>query len=300
MDSDFPGIYQKLVSNRAAPEAALDILPEIAALSRSLKSSAGSEYEFPPYADHCFHEIVISRKLFASAISQWLTSDEDFELGSALLSKANGEYLDAKFPLHFHLETIEEGLAILAGCRLAAEFSTPALSLGWTLSLLAARPTAVLTLDAVKSLLGYHLDEFPISSQKLLNAPNTEFESLELFQVARTEIKKRAEYVSSLPFVNEFSMTPEMHMRLVAIRRQENREILRSANDASFFAKLFTPQHFKYSNKTSVEIHHLDGIEETTLGMATHSVSMELPLSERTDPMFGTTLRHALWKGHLK
>ncbi|WP_156794513.1 MULTISPECIES: hypothetical protein [Herbaspirillum] len=152
----------------------------------------------------------------------------------------------------------------------------------------------------MKSLLGYHLDEFPASSQKLLNAPSSEFESLSLFQVARTEVQKHAAYVTSLPFVNEFSMTPEMHMRLVAMRRQENREILRGANDASFFANFFTPQHFKYSNKTSVEIHHADGIKETTLNMATHSVSMELPLSERTDPMAGAIRRNEMWEGRLK
>lgn len=300
MDSDFPGLYRKLTSNRAASEAAIATLPEIAALYRAHKSAAGADNKLPPYADHCLHEIVISPLLFTSAVAQWLTSDDDFELGSALLSKANGEYLDAKSPSRFNLEQVEENLAILAGCRLAAEFSTPAISLGWTLSLLAARPTSELTRSAVTSLLGYHLDEFPITSKKLLTVPDSEFESLDLFQLARAEIQKRAQFILSLPFVNEFAMTPEMHMRLVAIRRQENREILRSANDASFFAKLFSPQHFKYSSKTSVEIHLADGIEETTLDMATHSVSMELPLSERTDPMFGTTLRYALWQGHLK
>ncbi|MFL9880587.1 hypothetical protein PQR63_19480 [Herbaspirillum rhizosphaerae] len=300
MDSDFPELYRKLTSNRAVPEAAIATLPEIAALCRAHKSTAGTDNKLPPYADHCFHEIVISLPLFTSAIAQWLTSDEDFELGSALLSKANGEYLDAKSPLSFDLEQVKENMAILAGCRLAAEFSTPAISLGWTLSLLAARPTSELTQNAVTSLLGYHLDEFPITSKKLLTVPSPEFESLDLFQLARAEIQKRAQFINSLPFVNEFAMTPEMHMRLVAIRRQENREILRSANDTSFFAKLFSTHHFKYSNKTSVEIHHADGIEETTLDMATHSVSMELPLSERTDPMFGTKLRYALWQGHLK
>ena len=129
------------------------ILNEIATVCRERKRTGSTPEEWLAEADDCLHEVAESSVLFAEAVSSWLTFDEDVQLGKALAGKASVKHLQHSTPISYDLSKIDEARAILTGCRLCATYVTPAVSLGWALSLASTRPISDKTGPAVDHLL---------------------------------------------------------------------------------------------------------------------------------------------------
>jgi hypothetical protein len=293
----FYELYRKLsmLGNESSNQIA--ILNEIATVCRERKQTGSTPEEWLAEADDCLHEVAESPALFATAVSSWLTFDEDVLLGKALAGKASVKHLQHSTPVSYDLSNIDEARAILTGCRLCATYVTPAVSLGWALSLASTHPISDKTGPAVEHLLRYHAEEFPWTTRHLLASQSSPFKSLEKSTKVLTALEENETWLKSLPRLRELAMTTEMRLTLSSIKRRESRDIHRHASEKSFFSQLFTTQHFKYANKTSVEIVSGNQVHETTLEMSPYSVSTELPLSERTDPEIGAARRKALWQG---
>ncbi|MDT4881504.1 hypothetical protein FQZ97_1173710 [compost metagenome] len=110
-------------------------------------------------------------------------------------------------------------------------------------------------------------------------------------------LKEQEAALAELPRIREFTMPPDMRLIYASLKRSESRDIQRNSDEKSFFRQLFTPQHFKYANKTAVEIRAGDDVHETSLEMTSFQLSVELPISELTDPLSSMLSRNKLWKG---
>ncbi|WP_310448523.1 hypothetical protein [Thiobacillus sp.] len=293
----FYELYRKLAGARSEPTKCLAVVDELAKVCRDSRKAATSADEFLADADNCLHEIAESSILFATAVSRWLTVDEDVELAKTLVHKASVRHLQQPTAESYDLSNIEEARAILAACRLCTLSAVPAVSLGWTLSLAISHPTSDQTCQTVDHLLQYHVDEFPWSTRQLLSSEDSPFKSLKKANEALAALEEQEAWLDGLPRLREFAMTPEMRLTVSSLKRSEHRAIHRRSEETSVFAKLFTTQHFKYANKTAVEFVVGDKVQETTLEMSPYSVSVELPLSERTDPGSGVSRRRSLWRG---
>jgi len=293
----FYGLYRKLAVARREPSKGLSVLDELAKICRDRKKATPSSDEWLAEADDCLREVAHSSTLFVAAVSSWLSVDEEVELAKALVYKANVQHLQQKAAEAYDLSNIDELRAILAGCRLCTLNATPAISLGWTLSLPVSHPTSDKIDQAVEHLLQYHVDEFPWTTRRLLSSEDSPFTSVEKANEALRALEEQETWLEGLPRLREFAMTPEMRLTLSSLKRSESRAIHRHSKEGSVFSQLFTTQHFKYANKTAVEFVVGDKIKETTLEMSPYSLSVELPLSERTDPVSGAARRRALWRG---
>ncbi len=293
----FYELYHKLAVARCEPTSCLPVLDELAKVCRDRKKAASSSDEWLAEADNCLHEVAESSILFAMAVSRWLTVDEDVELAKALVDKASVRHLNQPAAEAFDLSNIDDAQAILAACRLCMHYVAPAVSLGWTLSLAVSHPTSDKTRQAVEQLLQYHVDEFPWTTRRLLSSEDSPFKSMEKANEALAALEEQEAWLEGLPRLREFAMTPEMGLTLSSLKRSENRAIHQRSRETSVFAQLFTTQHFKYANKTAVEFVVGNKVQETMLEMSPYSLSVEMPLSERTDPVSGAARRRGLCRG---
>lgn len=293
----FYALYRKLAAGRNEPTKAFTALDEFAQLCGERRTAASSPDEWLGEADDCLHEITQSSPLFAEAVSRWLANDDDIALAKALVHKASVRHLQQPAAEAYDLSDVEEGRSILVGCRLCALNAAPAVSLGWTLSLAVSYPASDKASRAVEHLLQYHVDELPRSTRRLLSFEGSPFESVEISNATLVALNEREAWLRRQPKLREFAMTPEMRLTLSGLKRSENRAILRSSREKSVLSQFFTTQHFKYANKTAVEFVVGDQVQETTLEMSSYGLSVELPLSEQTDPVAGADRRRSLWPG---
>jgi hypothetical protein len=297
VSEQFYELYHKLTGARHEPSKGLSVLDELAKICHDRKKATPSSDEWITEADDCLHEVAHSSTLFVAAVSSWLTVDEEIELAKVLVHKANVRHLQQEAAEVYDLSNIDELRSILVGCRLCTLNAAPAVSLGWTLSLPVSHPTSDKIGQAVEHLLQYHVDEFPWTTRRLLSSEDSPFKSVEKANEALMALEKQEAWLEALPTLREFAMTPEMRLNLFSLKRSENRAIHRHSKETSIFSQLFSTQHFKYAHKTAVELVVGDSVKETTLEMSPFSLSVELPLSERTDPVSGAARRRELWRG---
>lgn len=299
-DESFFEFYRKLSSANAEPSVYQSIIDQLAIHCRDRQQTASNSDEWLSDVDDCLCEIAESSTLFPGAVSRWLTIKEDTKLGKALAQKASVRHLQQSAAEFYDLSRIEEAPAILTACRLCALFVAPAVTLGWALSLVVARPDSTKTTEAANRLLEYHIDEFPWTTQRLLESKGSAFQSLTQVIDTLTILKEQERWLENLPKLRELSMTHEMRLTLSSLKRRESRIIHRHAKERSIFSQIFTTQHFKYASKTAIEFSVDNQIHETALEMAPYSVSTELPMSEYVDPEFGAARRCALWQGEFR
>jgi hypothetical protein len=235
--------------------------------------------------------------MFAAAMSRWLITREDVELAKALVNKSNVRHLQQPAAEVYDLSTMDEATAILVGCRLCTCIATPAISLGWALSLYLAYPTSDEAHQAADYLLEYHVNEFPQTTRRLLSAEESPFKDVAHAAKALEFLADLEVQLSSWPKLREFAMTPEMRLTLSSLRRREGRDIHHHARKKSVFMQFCKVEQFKYSHKTALEFTDGAQIQETIMEMSSYSVEVELPISERTDPQAGLFSRRGLWRG---
>lgn len=293
----FYDLYLQLSAAQHDIAIAEQSIDSLATFCRERKKTAESGGHWLTDAENCLYLLSELSALFAAAATKWLIDDTVVELAKALVHTANVQHCQQPVAESYDLSAVDEAIAILVGCRLCALNATPSISLGWTLSLAVSHPHTLNARHAADFLLRYHVEEFPWTTQRLLRSVDSPFKSLEAANSALAALAELEGWLDGLPRLREFAMTPEMRLTLSGLKRNQGRDIERHANKESLFSQIFTTQHFKYANTTAVELVVGDQVHETSLTMAPHSVFIEWPHSEQTDPVAGADRRLSLWRG---
>jgi hypothetical protein len=288
----FYEIYRKLAAGRTDHAKALPALEELALACRATSSD-----EWGGEAADCLHEIAQSSSLFAAAVTKWVTCSEDVQLAKALVHGGNVRHLQQPAAETYKFSSLSVEKVILAACRLCSLNATPAISLGWTLSLFTSFPGNAEAKRAGDYLLQHLVNEFPQTTRRLLSSDESPFKQTAEATTALEFLDAEEVRLNSFSRLREFVMTPDMRLAIAGLRRRENRDINRHAREKSIFMKIFKAEHFKYSTKTAVEFGAGGTVQETALEMSPYSLTVELPISEQTDPMTGTLIRRRLWRG---
>jgi hypothetical protein len=292
----FYEVYDKLSKARTVAER-VEAINALAQACRANEDKQNKRDERFARAKICIHQIAQSKELFATAIATYIVQDDDVPLAKALAHEASVVGMKLQAAEHYDLTMLSEEASILAACRLCSIYVTPAISLGWTLSLLTSYLNSDNAKRAADHLVEYHVTEFPRTTLRLLAAAESVFTGVALAEEALNFLRNEMEYLESLPKLREFTMTPEMRLTLGIIRRRQNRDIQDHARQKSVFMQICKVEHFKYANRTSVEFGAGAQTKETTMEMSPYSLEVELPISEYTDPMAGAGRRGRLWKG---
>lgn len=290
-------IRQKIRTGKGVGELAMtQALEEIETLFEGAKSHGNVDDFLSREASSVIDAIACERQALTAALLRWLPNDDLDELAKALCYSADVHYLQSKVAVDFELADSDVGRAEAVALRLVSNNATPAISIGWLLSLADKYGHSETTMALVKELMAYHVDELPVSSEQLLSNEKNPLVRSDVSRDALEYLRTFKEHLDGLPEVRELVMPVHMRLMQASIRRKRNRAINAGSEKRSFFAALFKAQHFKYSNRTAVEIHHGDRTDEQTLTMAQFSVSMELPISEMTDPIAAHFQRRGYWK----
>lgn len=296
-DPELLEIYLKLAGDtrNAADDAVL--LARLAELAREVPTEPGSDHLGSGAMDNCLHAIAHSPVLFPIAISAWLSNEEDVLLGKALQHQVSVAHLSQTYPQPYDLAGVDEQQAVIAARRLCALAAAPAVSLGWALSLARQFPQSPLTAGALADLLDYHVFELPGSTHKLLAAKESVFQEFDASIATLDRVDQQDAELNTLPHLQEFEMTADMRLILSTLKRNENREIHRRSDEHSILSLIARRINLKYGGHPVVEVRGDAGTTETTMEMFSHELSIELPLSETTDPVLGNMKRNRLWKG---
>jgi hypothetical protein len=262
-----------------------------------LERQADAEQEAGFAAESCIREVAHSSRVFEVAVSTWITESATVGLAKRVVSRASVDQLKSTTPLTYSLADTAVAPAILTGFRLCTIGATPAISLGWTLSLANAFQTSEEARRAVDLLLKYHVEEYPWTTRRLLSSCVGEGGADALAVEALAVLTDQEAWMASQPRLREFAMTPEMFSMFAGLKRNESRHIQRLSKQKSIFAQLCSTHQFKYSNRTTVEFAMGGLIEESALEMGEYELEVELPQSERTDPVGGALRRKAMWSG---
>jgi hypothetical protein len=296
-DAQFREIYQQLADGERNSESDAALLARLAALARPALSEAGSATLIPNALRDCLDAISQSPDLCPAALSGWLATDEDVPLGKVLQHNASIECLNQAYPQSFTLTGTNADQAALTAGRLCALAASPALSLGWALSLARDFPHSAHAVEAVAAVLDYHCAQLPSSTRRLLSAEASEFSGLAASISALAKLEEQDAGLDALPHLIELEMTADMRLLLSSMRRQERRDIDRQAHEQSFFMSFFKQYNLKYGGDTAIEIRGDAGTIDTSMEMSSFELSIELPLSETVDPVLGRMSRNRLWKG---
>ncbi len=282
-----PGLYSRLTRAGTDPGLLSDLLDEVAVLDPEQQAHE---------LDDCLSAIVRSSAMSVQALGKWLTIDAHRPVAKQLVHNLSVQYLAADTPVFYDLSALQSSDAVLAAFRLCALATTPAVSLGWVLALLRFTDTGVH--GHALELLRHHVQEYPYTTQRLLDAVDAELKTAQPdITDAVSILKQQSDALEQAPRLTEFAMSREERIALQGLKLQEQREIHRHAEQSSVLLPFIKQSHFKYSHEVAIEISAQGQTFEQSLPMQLHGVSVELPLSERLDPQTGPLRRRCLWGG---
>ncbi|HDS1227352.1 hypothetical protein I5U05_003200 [Stenotrophomonas maltophilia] len=288
-------IYLQLAGHERVPDRDDQLLARLAQLARQIAPDDQVDQFGSGDIENSLHAIVQSPALFPVAIARWLTNDGDIPLGKALLHKANVSHLAQRFPQSYDLARVPESDAITTARRLCALAATPAISLGWVLSMAREFSGSYEVRTQTSELLGYHIDQLLVSTVELLASPESSFQGLDASIEALRRAREARQTLDGLPQLRELDMTADMRLLYSSLKRSEHREIHRRAEEASVFHGLLHQVRLKYAIRPVIEVRSEAGTQEMVVPMSSHELSVELPLSEHTDPVLGRMRRNGLW-----
>lgn len=295
-DAEGLEIYLQLVGDERAPDRDDQLLARLAQLARQ----AAPDDEFARFGtvdvNNCLHAIAQSPVLFPIALARWLAGESDIRLGKALLHQASVAHLDQRFPQSYDLTRVPEADAITTARRLCALAAAPAISLGWTLSMARDFPSRDAVRTQAMELLDYHVDQLLVSTAELLASPESSFQNLDASIETLRRVREVQQILEGLPRLRELDMTADMRLLHSSLKRSERREIHRRADEASVFHGLLHQVKLKYASRPVIEVQNESGKQETAIPMFSHEITVELPLSELTDPVLGRMHRNRLWR----
>ncbi|MCW8174279.1 hypothetical protein D8B25_02520 [Verminephrobacter aporrectodeae subsp. tuberculatae] len=243
--------------------------------------------------------IIQSPTLSVWALGRWLTTNTDIDIAAArrLVRKLSDHYLAADIPVRFDLSALRPTDAMLAGFRLCALGVTLPVSLGWVLALLRLPDEAAQLDDALK-LLQYHWQEYPYTTQRLLDSADAGLKPDLTVRIGRISslLKQQADALEQAK-LKEFNLSHEEWIALQGLKLRKQREIHRHAEQRSKLWKLIKQSCFKYSRDAVVETTAQGQTSDQILSMRPHGVPFESPLSERLDPLTSQSRHEQLWDG---
>ncbi len=291
--------YKKLSAFNDGDSVDPDTLTEFAAIVRS----SGDNVEVAGVGNgllgDCLFQIAQSPTLLAAALCQWLTNDADASLGKVLVHQASVSHLDSIRLQNYNLRNFAEQQAVLVGYRLCALMASPAISLGWVLSLSRDFQQSAYVSEAIGPLLAYHYEEIPESSRMLLREPSAST-GIDAAVALLDVLDQDGVELNELPHLRELEMDSEMRSMFSSLKRAEHREIYRRSNEMSVFAQIVTQHRLKYATRTSIEVVGGDGMRDAPIAMSLHSISLEFPMTEVADPELSRLRRNRLWRGEQK
>lgn len=294
MSDDVPfGIYEKL--SHSTGDAAQDTAT-LDALTQWVKVQPDADHAVE-VAHNCLFEIAKSPALFVVAATRWIANAEHAVLGRALIDEVSIRHLATSAIIPYDLTCVLENDAILTGFRLCASANATAVSLSWVLSLARDFPQSQQAQKAVSILLSYLAEQLPGDTHRLLRSDASTLKDLPTAQQTLAGLGELDAIIARLPMLRELAMTPAMRLAHASFKRTEDRDIQRGASERSVLRHLTTEFHLKYANRTTVEMALGDDVHEMSMTMDAHHLSMELPLSEGTDPLYGKLNRRRLAKG---
>ncbi|WP_152548276.1 hypothetical protein [Pantoea ananatis] len=298
-DKNFHEIYKQLSASQTSDADCCSVIEELTRLCLETISKS-SVQECLAAADPCFSEIGHSERLFTLAMTRWITVDECLGLAKKLENEESAKHFQAKSSVAYNLSSTDESRSMLTACRLCVLPASPAVSLGWTLSLATSFPTSINVLKTVQTLLLHHMKEYPLTTLRLLSSPDSPFASVQLAQETLRQLEQQQSNLNTLPRIREFLMPPEMRLIYASLKRSENRDIQRHADEKSIMSMFFTKHFFKYANKTAIEFQTGNDVRETSLEMTSFHVEAELPVTWLTDPISANFEMMRLWEGDLQ
>ncbi len=295
-DAEGLDIYLQLVGGGRAPDLDDQLLARLAQLALQTVQDNESDQLGSYDIDSCLHAVVQSPVLFPIALARWLVGDSDIRLGKALLHQACIAHLAQRFPQSYDLTRVSEADAITTARRLCALAAAPAISLGWTLSAAREFPNSDAVCIQTRELLDYHIDQLLVSTVDLLASSDSSFQALDASVEALRKASEALRILDGLPQLRELGMTADMRLLHSSLKRNEHRDIHRRADEASVFRGVFREVRLKYANRPVIEVQGEEGTQEMAIPMFSHEFSVELPLSELTDPVIGRFRRNRLWQ----
>jgi hypothetical protein len=244
----------------------------------------------------CISAIVRSPALSVLALGKWLTSNTHVATAKQLVHSLNVSYLATDAPVSLDLSALQSSDAVLTAFRLCALTTTPAVSLGWVLALFRF-PGQTPHSDALK-LLQHHMQEYPYTTQRLLEGADAEWKAnFPIIAKAVSMLKQQADALEQEPRLKELALSRKEQIALQGLKLREQREIHRHAEQPSVLSAFVKQSHFKYSHDVAVETTAQGQTFEQVISMQSHGIWVELPLSERLDPLTGRLRRNRLWDG---
>lgn len=247
--------------------------------------------------EHCFRTIADKPALLAQALLAWLASDQRLGLSHDLLETVEVQYIERSQLLDFdlHLANVED--AILCGYRLCGFSTTPTVALSWIFSIHRDFPESAAAQQHADYLATHYAAEYPSSALKLVSDDPAPLAMTPLASKIRNHLQMQRDRGQAIPRFKELEMTLEMQFAMSSLLRQRNRFMSENSQSGLLFELFGAPKYFKYAHRTAVSVRQESKTHETSIEMATISVSIELPLSELTDPLKSLMLRNQLMQG---
>lgn len=247
-------------------------------------------------AKYCLDAIARSAPLLTEALCRWVPAAGRRTLADSLIHCADVHYLQQKALLPVDLSGLDAEASMCVADRLCIGHATPALALAWVLALHRYFPDSAATEAKALELVRLYATEYPASSLALTANRDSPLAQTPLALRLHEDLSWHQTYLDSLPKLTEFALPPEHRLLLVSLRRQRNRTMTKISTERSLLASLMNVSHFKYANRTAVEVHALDSTQEIEMKMMPLSMSVELPLSALVDPMTELLRRHEFMK----
>lgn len=287
MPAQVPHICSRLTRADADPGVIAGLLDEIAALSPDQQARE---------LDDCISAIVQSTALSVAALAKWLTAKAHATVAKNLVHNLSITYLAADAPARFDLSVLPPSEAVLVGFRLCALATAPAVSLGWVIGLLRLSDEAAQR--HALELMQRHIKEYPMTTQRLLEAVDTDTAAaFPAVAQAASILKQESDTLDEAPRLIEFALSREERIALEGLKLREQRAIHRHAEQSSVLLAFVKQTHFKYSHEAVIEITAQGQTFEQALSMQAHGLAIELPISERLDPQTSPLRRNRLWGG---
>ncbi|WP_133817905.1 hypothetical protein [Tahibacter aquaticus] len=272
-------------------------LTALAPEARARQLDPATQQNWAAALRNCLHAIAETPTLLVRALSMWLTVDADVPLAAALLAHANREAMTLDHPTELPLDAVSIDQAILVAYRLCSRHTSPQLSLGWLLSMARTHPNDGSVQRAVEKLLKHLADEFPRTTLQLLESDACVFRNLPAVQATTTVLVEQAAASRARPRLREFAMTASMRLQHASLKRDEQRDIERGTRQRSVMMQMVRSQRVKYASRVSIQVADHDAVREVPMAMTEMRHTLELPLSESTDPLIGFWVRKKLGRG---
>jgi hypothetical protein len=271
------------------------MLGEFYALWRDAETSGVKADTLTDEAKNCLHRFA-STDLFVPAACEWIGNKGHYMLSRALVHEVSVQYLQHPKLVRFALSGAEEASTSAVARRLCALDVSVPVSLGWVLSLNEDLPPSPLISATTFEVIDFLATEYPATCKRLLEAEPSELTHSTPARHLVERLSTESSALCALPHLAELQMSSDMRRSFSYLRRNENRTMTERAHGESLFEMFMTAQHFKYSNRVSVEYQSDHEAVEALIPMFTQEMSIELPQTWIADPLLYDQKIMSLWK----